>query len=112
MPYSTLPKIKKWLQIDSDDTRFDEELTEIQQSTSNQIEIILGRFTTLPIQDEEILEALSDIEAEWCAGIFRARREISQALPEQQRQHPYISEAKARLLDLIKSKYLTSFETA
>ena len=112
MPYSTLSRIKRWLQLSDDDTRFDSELSEIQGAVNGQIDLLLGKFTSLPVEDADVLEVLADVEAEWCAGVFRTRREVSQALPEQQRQHPYIAEAKARLLDLIRSKYLTSFEAA
>lgn len=111
MPYTSLDKVKRWLRIPSEDTRFDGELSEIMDAVTRQIDLILSRFTALPIEDDEVVSALSDIEAEWCAGVFRERREPVQESPEQGRIHPYIAEAKARLLDLIRSKYLRSFET-
>ena len=104
MTYTNLGKIKAWLRIS--DSTYDSELEEILSSVAKEVESLLGRFTQTPVSDPDIVDVLADIEAEWVAGVFRARRE------NLGREHPWVSEAKARLLDLIKTRYLTSFETA
>ncbi len=106
MTYTNIGKIKAWLRIPDLDTTYDSELSEILDSVDREIDMVLGRFTQVPVVDAEVREALSDIEAQWAAGVFRARREAVE------REHPWVSEAKARLLDLIKARYMTSFEAA
>ncbi len=106
MTYTNIGKIKAWLRIPELDTTYDSELSEILESVDREIDVVLGRFTQVPVAEADVREILSDIEAEWAAGVFRARREGVE------REHPWVSDAKARLLDIIRSRYLTSFETA
>ena len=105
MAYTTSAKVKEWLNIPSSNTQNDAEISSIITSVEHDIDLILKGYTTLPIQPEFSGE-LSDISAEWCAGVFCKRRAPRGEASEQL----FICEAKERLQRLIESHFISSFE--
>jgi len=69
--YTTIDKVKLWLGISED--RFDGELNDLIYSASSELDVKLKALGIYPMPDE-ISDAISDALAEYCAGIFRARR--------------------------------------
>ena len=106
MPYSSLEQVKRYLNIDPNDTSEDSLLQALQEAAYNDINLYLSEFTTVPVTDLEDVKTLADIEAMWAAGLYRMRVEQRPDIPERQWSHPFLEMAKKRLLDFIEKKYL------
>jgi len=99
MAYATLSQIKEWLTLGSE-TKFDTELTNILTAVDEEINNILSQFTTTPVTTNT--NVLADIEAEWCAGVFKLRRAPKEA-------NVLLEDAKKRLDEFIKNNFMTEF---
>jgi hypothetical protein len=107
MPYTTLDKIKRRLNITT--TEQDGLLTDILNEVDAEINLMLSRYFQVPVQDTNLVTILSGIEADWVAGRFRAYVEPNTLMtPEgEMREHAFITDAKRRLRALIESLQTT-----
>lgn len=98
MPRSTLDQVKKNMQGVTSST-YDEEILAIQQDVENDINNMLRRYTSLPMQRQLEVE-LSSIEAEWAAGIFYQRRQTTRDFGNQ-----IIKQAQTRFNNFIMGRF-------
>ena len=103
MPYATLDKIKRRLNITTAEQ--DGLLTDILNEVDAEINLMLSRYFQVPVQDTNLTTILSGIEADWVAGRFRAHVEPNTLMtPEgEAREHAFVTDAKRRLRALIDS---------
>jgi hypothetical protein len=107
MPYTTLDKIKRKLNITTAEQ--DGLLTDILNEVDAEINLMLSRYFQVPVQDTYLVTILSGIEADWVAGRFRALMEPNVLVtPEgDMREHVFVTDAKRRLRALIDSLQTT-----
>jgi hypothetical protein len=107
MPYTTLDKIKRRLNITTAEQ--DALLTDILNEVDAEINLMLSRYFQVPVQDPNLVTILSGIEADWVAGRFRALMEPNVLVtPEgDMREHVFVTDAKRRLRALIDSLQTT-----
>jgi hypothetical protein len=107
MPYTTLDKIKRRLNITTAEQ--DALLTDILNEVDAEINLMLSRYFQVPVQDTNLTTILSGIEADWVAGRFRAHVEpITLMTPEgEMREHAFVTDAKRRLRALVDSLQTT-----
>jgi hypothetical protein len=103
MPYTTLEKIKRRLNITTAEQ--DGLLTDILNEVDAEINLMLSRYFQVPVQDTNLVTILSGIEADWVAGRFRALMEPNVLVtPEgDMREHVFVTDAKRRLRALVES---------
>jgi hypothetical protein len=103
MPYTTLDKIKRRLNITTTDQ--DALLTDILNEVDAELNVMLSRYFQVPVQDPNLTIILSGIEADWVSGRFRAHVEPNTLMtPEgEMREHAFVTDAKRRLRAFIES---------
>ncbi len=104
MPYTTLEKIKRILNITSSDR--DALLNDLLAEVDAELHLILEKHFKMPIEDPNVLTALDGIEALWVAGRYRMLFEPSPMMTPEgaPREHDFVVEAKRRLRSLIESR--------
>ncbi len=100
MAYGSLAGIKEWLPEVSGST-YDTELASIQSVVSNRIKMRLRNYTDPENLPADWVNELADIENQWAAGVFRARR--------QRDNREYAEEAGKRLEEFIDAHFKTGF---
>jgi hypothetical protein len=107
MPYTTLDKIKRRLNITTAEQ--DGLLTDILNEVDAEINLMLSRYFQVPVQDTNFITILDGIEADWVAGRFRALMEPNVLVtPEgDMREHVFVTDAKRRLRALVESLQTT-----
>jgi hypothetical protein len=104
MPYTSVEKIKRILNITSSDR--DAILNDLLNEVHAELNLLLQKHFVMPIEDPNILAVLDGIEALWVAGRYRMLFEPSPMMtPEgNPREHDFVIEAKRRLRALIESR--------
>ncbi|MEM4286940.1 MAG: phage head-tail connector protein [Candidatus Caldarchaeum sp.] len=105
MPYTTLARVKEILQITVTDK--DTMLNNLIAEVDEEINSILSRYTTVPVADPNVTDALNGVEAEWVAGLYRMYTEPAvMTSPEgQAREHVLTTNARRRLYWLIEKMF-------
>ena len=103
MAYASLDQVKRWLNIPSDDTSEDAELTELLNSVDSEIQVILSKYTDSPPESDSVI---ARYEAQWVAGLYRMRREKVDDV------HPFVKDAREKLEEYLAAKYRGGFQAA
>ncbi|MHC1624061.1 MAG: phage head-tail connector protein [Candidatus Methanospirareceae archaeon] len=103
MAYATLDQVKRWLNIPSDDTTDDAELTELLESVDAEIQAILSKYTSSPPESDSVI---ARYEAIWVAGLYRMQYEKINDI------HPWVKHAREKLEEYLKAKYRGGFQSA
>ena len=106
MTYASASDVKWWLKHPQEDSSLDQEISEVLEAVDAEINDILSEYLETPITDQNLLEILADIEAQWAAGLIRQRRSA-----EPGQEDVYVQVAKRRLDRLIE-KRLKFFDLA
>jgi len=106
MTYASASDVKWWLKHPQEDSSLDQEISEVLEAVDAEINDILSEYLETPITDQNLLEILADIEAQWAAGLIRQRRNA-----EPGQEDVYVQVAKRRLDRLIE-KRLKFFDLA
>jgi len=69
MPYTSLEKIKRRLNITT--AEHDALLTDLLNEADAEINFILSQHVKMPVEDEQLLNILDGIEADWVVGRYR-----------------------------------------
>lgn len=99
MTYAGISDVKRWLKHPQEDSSLDQEISEALKSVDAEINDILSEYVETPVSDEALVEILSDIEAQWAAGLIRQRRSSDRE------EDVYVQVAKSRLEKLIERKF-------
>jgi len=100
MTYASPSDVKWWLKHPQDDTSLDEEILEVLESVDAEINDVLSEYVETPVSDEALIEILSDIEAQWAAGLIRQRRSAGSG-----EEDVYVQVARRRLERLIERRF-------
>ena len=100
MTYASVSDVKWWLKHPQDDSSLDQEISEVLEAVDAEMNDILSEHFETPITDENLLEILADIEAQWAAGLIRQRRRAEPGSEED----VYVQVARRRLERLIERK--------
>ena len=103
MPYTSLEKIKRRLNITTTDQ--DQLLTDILNEVDAEINVILSLYAQTPVTNPKWTPILDGIEADWVAGRYRMLVEPNLLVtPEgEMREHALVTDAKRRLRTLIEN---------
>jgi len=99
MTYASVSDVKWWLKHPQDDSTLDQEIEEALESVDAEINDVLSEYVETPVSDETLAEILSDIEAQWAAGLIRQRRSPSSE------EDVYVQVAKNRLERLVERRF-------
>lgn len=106
MTYCTVDDVKNlWFPNKSWTTQENNELENLINEASSEIDSILEQYTTLPLQSS-LTNKLKYICAEWVAGRFRQNRGIK----DSKEDRPSVSAAYERLTRFIEVNFKKSFE--
>ena len=101
MTYASISDVKWWLKHPQDDSSLDQEIGDVLEAVDAEINDLLSEYAETPITEESLSEILSDIEAQWAAGLIRQRRSSDLGSGED----VYVQVAKKRLERLIERKF-------
>lgn len=102
MAYGTRAAAKEWANIPSSNTANDTEIDNILAVVDREIDVILKKYTTLPLQTP-LTNEIADIANKWTAGIYNQRRNPAKT--------ELIVEAKEDLQRFIET-YFSGFEVS
>lgn len=105
MTYCTLSQVHDEIVLSSSNTNYDTELTNLISLVDSEINTILQKYTSMPLQ-LEIQTQFAYIEARMVATHFRLKRATPQ---EKEQLQSVLKENQALLMGIINSNFKSSF---